>query len=193
MSTNPTPEQTEAWSTYQQARANAGLPAEATEQPIKPKKITTKRVAIVAGLALSAAFLGACGASNTGAPVTGSNNSAASTNSSVATSNPLADWYQATGQTDMTTIATDATAIGNDGTNGNYGNYATDCGTLQTDVSTAQSNPIIPDSTLNNYWQTGLNDLSHGAAACINGDFATSIADTNASAVQFKAITAALG
>jgi hypothetical protein len=126
--------------------------------------------------------LGSSNTTNTSDKTAASSNNSSSTNKpaselrSQATTTTAAQtpaqkvgaWYTNYG-TIFTLLSNDLTAIGTDAGNQNIAGLNADCVQLQTDLTTAQNDPAIPDTNTEDHWSAGIADDNAGAQACIDG------------------------
>ncbi len=92
------------------------------------------------------------------------------TSASDAASGPTADtalsgWYQRA-RIDYQAVTLDMTTVGQDV---DQDKLHGDCQILQTDAGRLQSNPPIPDQTLNLTWQNALTNVLKGSSDCQSG------------------------
>lgn len=80
----------------------------------------------------------------------------------------IASWTKSYEPT-LTAITNDLSSIATDGTNADEVSMAADCQQLQTDITTAQGQPGIPDATAEQHWSSALSYLSSAAQDCSNG------------------------
>jgi hypothetical protein len=117
---------------------------------------------LLACMALAACTAGAgCGTSSSGSPPTNTIDAASQTTSGTA----LSGWYQRV-RSDYQAAILDMTTIGQDV---DQAKLQSDCQILQTDTGKLQSDPPIPDHTLNLTWQSALTNVVMGSSDCQSG------------------------
>ena len=99
-----------------------------------------------------------------------SGGSSQTTNTSDAASQPtsgtaLSGWYQRV-RSDYQAVIVDMTTVGQDV---DQAKLQSDCQILQTDTGKLQSDPPIPDDTLNLTWQNALTNVFKGSSDCQSG------------------------
>lgn len=80
----------------------------------------------------------------------------------------MSSWYTKYGAI-LSSITNDLGQISKDSSNQNESALLTDCQTLGTDVTTAQSYPAIPDNTTEQHWSSALTYLNSASQDCIQG------------------------
>lgn len=134
-----------------------------------------KLIHLGVGIAALGIAMTACGslASNSG-----SHNSNTPTTSARA----LTGWWSSI-ESDATVIDKDTTAISNAAQAEDFPAARAACLSLVADAHTLQADSPVPDATLNNLWQTALDDYSKSGTECMAG------IDTNDPTMLKQAIT----
>jgi len=78
-------------------------------------------------------------------------------------------WVDASGETDLETLAEDFTALEQAAAAGRLPDMATACELLGTDVEAAQRHPPIPDAPAQQAWAATLTLYDLGARDCVTG------------------------
>lgn len=98
--------------------------------------------------------------------------------------NPTSTWYQATGQSEITTLGNDSGAVETAASafaarTGTYSDYQAACSTLARDAQTALNGPP-PPGALESIWSKALTELVTGGNDCVNSNFAGAEAELQA-------------
>ncbi len=78
-------------------------------------------------------------------------------------------WFTKYGEPVSSILATDLGKLRSDANNENMAASSNDCQQVETEVTIAQSDPAIPDSSMEKNWSTGLASWESGAQDCVSG------------------------
>ena len=147
-------------------------------------------IAIVVGIimALTGGSKPKTTASNNTAPAS----TASTTPAASSTAQQVANWVTKYG-TVFTTFSNDFSSIGTASGNSDTATLLTDCKKLQTDVTTAQAYPAIPDSTSASDLSTALTYMQSASQNCIDGLNNSDSNQLSQSAKEITQSTTAIG